>query len=84
MKRYIIDSEGNLLEVTDLKVAIFQVAMYLTYEIENPTREEETFHKKRLIYWKGIYSKLVMLKQDADKKYSNWLVYLFTGWISAP
>lgn len=67
MIRYIVDCEGNLLEVTDLKTAIFQVAMYLTYEIKNPTREEEAFHKKRLSYWKDIYSKLVILKQDADK-----------------
>lgn len=67
MKRYIVDNEGNLLEVTDLKTAIFQVAMYLTYEIENPTGEEAAFHKKRLSYWKDIYSKLVILKQEADK-----------------
>ena len=67
MKRYIVDNEGNLLEVTDLKTAIFQVAMYLRYEIENPTQEEAEFHKKRLSYWKDIYSKLVILKQDADK-----------------
>jgi len=67
MKRYIVDNEGNLLEVTDLKAAIFQVAMYLRYEIKNPTQEEEAFHKKRLSYWKDIYGKLVILKQDADK-----------------
>nr|WP_121271766.1 hypothetical protein [Pedobacter schmidteae] len=67
MKRYIVDNEGNLLEVTDLKAAIFQVAAYLRYEIENPTKEEAEFHRKRLIYWKDIYSKLVILKQDADK-----------------
>lgn len=67
MKRYIVDNEGNLIEVTDLKVAIFQVAMYLTYEIKNPTREEQAFHKKRLSYWKDIYSKLVILKQDDEK-----------------
>lgn len=66
MKRYIVDNEGNLLEVTDLKVAIFQVAMYLRYEIENPTKELAAFHKTRLRYWKDIYSKLVILKQEAE------------------
>lgn len=67
MKQYITDNEGNLFEVTDLKAAIFQVAKYLTYEIENPTQEQAAFHQKRLIYWKDIYTKLVRLKQDADK-----------------
>lgn len=71
MIRYIVDNEGNLLEVTDLKVAIFQVAMYLTYEIKNPTKEEEAFHQKRLSYWKDVFSKLVILKQDADKNPVN-------------
>lgn len=71
MIRYIVDNEGNLLEVTDLKAAIFQVAIYLRYEIKNPTKEEAVFHQKRLSYWKDVYSKLVILKQDADKNPVN-------------
>jgi hypothetical protein len=67
MKRYIIDKEGSLLEVVDLKEAIFQVASYLTYEIDNPTPEQADFYKKRLVYWKDIYTKLVTLKQQDEK-----------------
>jgi len=67
MKQYIKDNEGSLIEVTDLKEAIFQVAKYLVYVVENPTEEEAEFHRVRLKYWKDIYTKLVMLKQDAEK-----------------
>jgi hypothetical protein len=67
MKQYIKDNEGCLIEVTNLKEAIFQVALYLTYEIENPTGEQAMFHKKRLVYWKDIYTKLVLLKQEGEK-----------------
>jgi hypothetical protein len=67
MNYYLVDCEGSLIEVTDLKEAIFQVAAYLRYEIENPTKEQIEFHKKRLKYWKDIYNKLVRLKQAAEK-----------------
>lgn len=62
MKKYIKDLEGNLLEVTDLKEAIFQVAMYLGYLYDKPSKEQAVFALKRKIYWKDIYTKLNLLK----------------------
>lgn len=67
MKQYIKDNEGSLIEVTDLKEAIFQVAKYLVYVVENPAEEVAEFHQVRLKYWKDIYTKLVRLKQDVEK-----------------
>lgn len=62
MNQYITDLNGNLLEVTDLKEAIFQVAMYMTYLHNVPTREQSAFAIKRNIYWKDIYTKLNQLR----------------------
>ena len=76
MKQYIKDNEGCLIEVTDLKQALFQVAMYLTYEIENPTSEQVTFYKRRHVYWKDIYTKLVQLKQEGEKTGNSHLKFV--------
>jgi hypothetical protein len=62
MNQYITDLDGNLLEVTDLNEAIFQVAMYMTYLHNVPTREQADFAIKRNIYWKDIYNKLNQLR----------------------
>lgn len=62
MVRYITDLDGNLLEVTDLKEAIFQVAMYISYLHDQPDEELTTFAIRRKIYWKDIYTKLNQLK----------------------
>ena len=71
MKRYIKDNEGSLIEVTDLREAIFQVARYLGYVFENPTNEQLAFHNKRLKYWKDIYIKLNLLKETKQVNYEN-------------
>lgn len=62
MNHYIKDLEGDLLEVTDLKEAIFQVAMYLNYLYDEPTYEQEVFALRRKIYWTDIYTKLNKLR----------------------
>lgn len=62
MNHYITDLDGNLLEVTDLKEAIFQVAMYLSYLHDKPTEEQVVFALRRKIYWKYIYTKLNQLR----------------------
>ncbi|WP_316818441.1 hypothetical protein [Pedobacter nyackensis] len=62
MVHYITDLDGNLLEVTDLKEAIFQVAMYISYLHDQPREELEIFAHRRKIYWKDIYTKLNQLK----------------------
>ncbi|WEK17852.1 MAG: hypothetical protein P0Y49_13695 [Candidatus Pedobacter colombiensis] len=62
MNHYITDLDGNLLEVTDLKEAIFQVAMYLTYLYDQPSEEQAIFAIRRTKYWKDIYTKLNLLR----------------------
>lgn len=62
MVHYITDLDGNLLEVTDLKEAIFQVAMYVSYLHDQPDEELAAFAIRRKIYWKDIYTKLNQLK----------------------
>lgn len=62
MSHFITDLDGNLLEVTDLKEAIFQVAMYLSYLHDKPSEEQAVFALRRKIYWKDIYTKLNQLK----------------------
>jgi len=62
MSNYITDLDGNLLEVTDLKEAIFQVAMYISYLHDSPSEEQAVFAIRRKIYWKDIYSKLNLLR----------------------
>ena len=62
MSHFITDLDGNLLEVTDLKEAIFQVAMYLSYLHDKPSEEQAVFACRRKIYWKDIYTKLNQLK----------------------
>lgn len=68
MNHYIKDLEGDLLEVTDLKEAIFQVAMYLTYLYDKPKLEEAAFALRRVIYWKDIYTKLNQLREKEAQK----------------
>lgn len=63
MKHYITDLDGNLLEVTDLKEAIFQVAMYISYLHDQPSEEQAVFAIRRKIYWKDIYTKLNQLRK---------------------
>jgi len=62
MNHYITDLEGNLLEVTDLKEAIFQVAMYMSYLHDRTSEEQAVFANKRKSYWKDIYTKLNLLR----------------------
>lgn len=62
MNHYITDLDGNLLEVTDLQEAIFQVAMYLSYLHDDPSEEQAVFALRRKIYWKDIYTKLNQLR----------------------
>lgn len=62
MNYFITDLEGNLLEVTDLKEAIFQVAMYLSYLHDQRSEEQAVFAMKRKVYWKDVYTKLNQLK----------------------
>jgi hypothetical protein len=62
MNHYIIDLAGNLLEVIDLKEAIFQVAMYISYLHDQPSEEQAVFALRRNIYWKDIYTKLNQLR----------------------
>lgn len=81
MNHYITDLDGNLLEVTDLKEAIFQVAMYISYLHEKrskeqavldekPSEEQAVFAIRRGIYWKDIYTKLNQLRiKQKDKSY---------------
>lgn len=66
MSQYITDLEGNLLEVTDLKAAISQVANYISFLYDNPGKEQQEFARKRQKYWKDIYSKLNHLKKDVE------------------
>lgn len=62
MNHYITDLEGNLLEVTDLKEAIYQVAMYMSYLHDRTSEEQTVFVNKRKVYWKDIYTKLNQLR----------------------
>lgn len=62
MNHFIIDLDGNLLEVTDLKEAIFQVAMYISYLHGVPLGEQSVFAIRRNIYWKDVYTKLNQLR----------------------
>lgn len=62
MNHYITDLEGNLLEVTDLKEAIYQVAMYMSYLHDRTSEEQAVFASKRKVYWKDIYTKLNQLR----------------------
>lgn len=50
------------MEVTDLKEAIFQVAMYLGYLHDQTDPEQAAFARKWKIYWKDVYAKLNQLK----------------------
>lgn len=68
MNHYIKDLEGDLLEVIDLKEAIFQVAMYLNYLHDEPTKEQEVFALRRKIYWKDIYTKLNKLRNTEPQQ----------------
>lgn len=70
MNHYITALDGNLLEVTDLKEAIFQVAMYIS-DLHNKTSEEQAvFAISRKIYWKDIYTKLNQLRiKQKDQSY---------------
>jgi hypothetical protein len=63
MKQYIKDNEGNLIEVTDLQEAIFQVAKYISFLYDNPNNEQADSFLKRQKYWKDIYIKLNRLKE---------------------
>lgn len=71
MKQYIKDIEGCLIEVTDLKEAIFQVAMYIRYSYEHPADEDQAFYLKRRKYWKDIYTKLNLLKDKNERLSEN-------------
>jgi len=62
MKQFIIDNEGSLLEVVDLKEAIFQVAIYLSFLHNQPSEQQAAFALKRKIYWKDICTKLNQLR----------------------
>jgi len=68
MKRYITDLEGNLLEVTDLKAAISQVAMYISFLYNNMGKEQQEFAQKRQKYWKNVFSKLNHLKAGIEEE----------------
>lgn len=62
MIHYITDIEGNLLKITDLKEAIDQVAMYVTYMHDHPNDEPAVYAIKRTEYWKDLYTKLNLLR----------------------
>lgn len=74
MNQYITDLEGNLLEVTDLKEAIFQVALYISYLHDQRDEELSVFAGKRKKYWKDVYAKLNQLKVN----YSEGLYQMTT------
>jgi hypothetical protein len=64
MKQYIKDSDGDLIEVTDLGEAILHVAWYLGYLYDQSTPEQKAFAQKRQKYWKDVFVKLNLLKQE--------------------
>lgn len=54
--------EGNLVEVTDLREAILQVALYMGFLWQEHSPEMQAFARKRQRYWKDLYHKLNELK----------------------
>ncbi|MEJ2901632.1 hypothetical protein WAE58_04325 [Pedobacter panaciterrae] len=72
MKRYVKDLDGHLIEVTDLKEAILQAALYMGFLWQEHGPEMQAFVKKRQRYWKDLYHKLNALRdQQADTNYSD-------------
>lgn len=69
MKKYVKDLDGNLMEVTDLREAILQVALYMGFLWEQHSPEMQAFVKKRQRYWKDLYHKLNELR--AQQAYIN-------------
>jgi hypothetical protein len=68
MNHYITDLKGELLEVSDLREAIFQVAMYLSSLYDKSSEDEAVFALRRVIYWKDIYTKLNQLREKEEQK----------------
>jgi len=66
MKKYIKDLEGELIEVTNLKEAIFQVAMYMGLLYNNQCPQQQSFARKRQKYWKDLYHKLNQLRTEQE------------------
>jgi len=66
MKEYIKDNEGNLIEVEDLPMAIYQVAMYMQYMHSDAAPDQERFDLVRHAYWRDIFIKLNMLKSRKE------------------
>lgn len=65
MQQIIIDKKGNLIEVTDLDLAIAQVSSYIGHLNVNPSESERESLEDRQVYWADLYSKL---KHLADKR----------------
>lgn len=62
MKDYIKDLEGALLEVTDLRAAIAQAAIFLDLRHPDPSPAQVAQDFKRQRYWKDVYIKLCHLR----------------------
>jgi hypothetical protein len=56
----IIDTEGKVIEVENLALALLQADDYRHYRVATPT--ENDF--KRYAYWEDIYQKLLKLKTE--------------------
>ena len=61
---FITDIEDNLIEITDLQLAIMQADDYRHFEHFNPDFVE--FAAKRRAYWEDIYRKLLKLQATGD------------------
>jgi len=66
MKQYVKDNAGNLIEVSDLQVAIRQVAAYLSYLYEKVKVKGTTSDLLEQRYWKDLYTKLCLLREKIN------------------
>lgn len=67
MEQFILDKQGNLIEVVNLELAIKQVKAYIGYTNADKGCCSKQAFEERQTYWADIYRKLMQLAEKKER-----------------